>query len=36
MFFGIKHFNRIVVETDTESAVAQTVEDVKVTLREFA
>ena len=31
--FGIKHFNRIVVETDTESAVAQTVEDVKVTLR---
>ncbi|MEK7506264.1 MAG: FtsX-like permease family protein [Patescibacteria group bacterium] len=31
--FGIKHFNRIVVEADTESAVAQTVEDVKVTLR---
>ncbi len=31
--FGIKHFNRLVVEADSEEHVAQTVEDIKITLR---
>lgn len=31
---GIKHFNRIVVEADSEAAVPQTVQDIKITLRE--
>ncbi len=31
--FGIKYFNRLVVEADSEEHVAQTVEDVKITLR---
>jgi putative ABC transport system permease protein len=31
--FGIKYFNRIVVETDSEDNVDQTVEDIKATLR---
>ncbi|MEK7630135.1 MAG: ABC transporter permease [Patescibacteria group bacterium] len=31
--FGKKHFDRIVVQADTEANVAQTVEDIKITLR---
>ncbi len=31
--FGIKYFNRLVVEADSEENVAQTVEDIKITLR---
>ncbi len=31
--FGIKHFNRLVVEADSEEHVAQTAEDIKITLR---
>jgi putative ABC transport system permease protein len=31
--FGIKYFNRIVVEADAEDAVAETVDDIKTTLR---
>ena len=31
--FGIKHFNRLVVETDDEANVDQTVQDIKTTLR---
>ena len=31
--FGIKHFNRIVVQADGEANVASTVEDIKATLR---
>ncbi len=31
--FGIKYFNRLVVEADSEEHVAQTAEDIKVTLR---
>ncbi|RJP45755.1 FtsX-like permease family protein [Candidatus Parcubacteria bacterium] len=31
--FGIKYFNRVVVEADEEERVAETVEDVKATLR---
>ncbi len=31
--FGIKYFNRVVVEADSEANVAQTVEDIKITLR---
>ena len=31
--FGIKHFNRLVVETDSEANVDQTVQDIKTTLR---
>lgn len=31
--FGIKYFHRMVIEADTEENVAQTVEDIKVTLR---
>ena len=32
--FGIKYFNRLVAEADTEANVPQTVEDIKRTLRE--
>ncbi len=31
--FGIKYFNRVVIEADSEENVAQTVEDIKITLR---
>lgn len=31
--FGIKHFNRMVVEADTEENVGQTVKDIEATLR---
>jgi putative ABC transport system permease protein len=31
--FGKKYFDRIVVEADTEASVPQTVEDIKITLR---
>ncbi|MBI2278680.1 MAG: ABC transporter permease [Candidatus Brennerbacteria bacterium] len=31
--FGIKYFNRIVIEADTEDHVAETIEDVNTTLR---
>jgi len=31
--FGIKHFNRLIVEVDSERAVEQTVEDIQITLR---
>jgi len=31
--FGIKHFNRLVIEADSEENVAQTLEDIKITLR---
>lgn len=31
--FGIKYFNRVVVEADSEANVNQTVEDIKITLR---
>jgi len=31
--FGIKYYNRLVVEADSEANVAQTVEDIKTTLR---
>ena len=31
--FGIKYFNRLVIEADKEENVAQTVEDIKITLR---
>ncbi|MDO8442800.1 MAG: ABC transporter permease [bacterium] len=31
--FGIKYYNRIVVEADSELNVARTVEDIKITLR---
>jgi len=31
--FGIKYFNRIVVEADSEANVPSTVEDIKITLR---
>lgn len=31
--FGIKYFNRIVIEADSELNVARTVEDIKITLR---
>lgn len=31
--FGIKYFNRIIVEADVEANVADTIEDVKATLR---
>jgi putative ABC transport system permease protein len=31
--FGIKYFNRLVIEADSEENVAQTVEDIKITLR---
>lgn len=30
---GIKYFNRIVVEADTEANISRTVEDIKITLR---
>lgn len=32
--FGIKYFNRLVIEADEEANVAQTVEDIKRTLRD--
>ncbi len=31
--FGIKYFNRLAIEADSEKNVAQTVEDIKITLR---
>lgn len=31
--FGIKHFQHIIVEADSESTVNETVEDIKITLR---
>lgn len=31
--FGIKYFNRLAVEADSEANVAKTVEDIKITLR---
>jgi len=31
--FGIKYFHRLVIEADAEENVAQTVEDIKITLR---
>jgi putative ABC transport system permease protein len=31
--FGIKYFNRLVIEANSEAAVPQTVQDVKITLR---
>lgn len=31
--FGIKYFNRMVIEADSETNVGQTVEDIKITLR---
>ncbi len=31
--FGIKHFNRLVIEADDEKNIKQTVEDIKATLR---
>ncbi|MFA6432178.1 MAG: ABC transporter permease, partial [Candidatus Margulisiibacteriota bacterium] len=31
--FGIKHFQHIIIEADSESTVDQTVEDIKITLR---
>jgi putative ABC transport system permease protein len=31
--FGIKYYNRLVIEADSEANVAQTVEDIKTTLR---
>lgn len=31
--FGIKYFNRLVIEADKEENVARTVEDIKITLR---
>ncbi|MBI5413368.1 ABC transporter permease [Candidatus Peregrinibacteria bacterium] len=32
--FGIKHFNRIVIEADSEDTVQETVRDVQLTIRE--
>lgn len=31
--FGIKYFNRIIVEADSEQNIAKTVQDIKITLR---
>jgi len=31
--FGIKHFNHLIVEADSEENIIQTVEDIKITLR---
>jgi len=31
--FGIKHFNRLVVEAESEEAIAPTVKDIEITLR---
>ena len=31
--FGIKYYNRVVIETDSEQNVSETIEDIKITLR---